>query len=93
MVQGWNTSAIKLLLNPSSYTLLIPSKTVANITKINWSDLNSQGIRAIAFDKDNTLTAPYSSVLHPEFSDSWKECKRVFGDKVCIVRWVNMAFT
>ena len=40
-------------------------------TLLNTSDISYQalkdhcGIKAVIFDKDNTLTAPYANVLHP----------------------------
>ncbi|KAG1471096.1 hypothetical protein G6F56_002316 [Rhizopus delemar] len=47
---------------------------------INYAKLkNEGGIQAIAFDKDNCLTEPYISTIHPPFEDAWKECKSIFG--------------
>lgn len=38
---------------------------ISELSDIDWIHLKeSYGIRAICFDKDNTLTAPYSQALH-----------------------------
>ncbi|RCH99762.1 hypothetical protein CU097_015689 [Rhizopus azygosporus] len=54
---------------------------------INYAALKKQvNIQAIGFDKDNCLTAPYASNIHPPFENAWEECKKTFGkDKVMIV--------
>ncbi|KAJ3096226.1 hypothetical protein HK100_005613 [Physocladia obscura] len=36
-------------------------------------------IKAVCFDKDNTLTAPFATRIHPPFESAWKECIAVFG--------------
>lgn len=37
------------------------------------------GVRAVVFDKDNTLTAPYALSLHPSAEPGLRQCVDVFG--------------
>ncbi|RUS29938.1 hypothetical protein BC938DRAFT_480037, partial [Jimgerdemannia flammicorona] len=53
----------------------------------------SSGFRALAFGKNNCLTAPYQRAIYPPFqvracirffgSDSWNECKEAFDEEYC----------
>ncbi|KAG1055402.1 hypothetical protein G6F46_004641 [Rhizopus delemar] len=81
MVQSLNVSGIlnafRVLWNPS---LAMPHVIVKDMSCINYAKLKKQcDIQAIAFDKDNCLTAPYVSTIHSPFNDAWKECKETFG--------------
>ncbi|TPX63682.1 phosphatidylglycerophosphatase [Spizellomyces sp. 'palustris'] len=87
MVQSLNFSSLasigKIVRSPS---LLIPHLSVPDIRYINFKALQAAGIRAVVFDKDNTITAPYVEQVHPAFDKSWKSCKDTFGqDRVLIV--------
>lgn len=75
-------SLMKILRNPD---LLIPKLQVADIRQISFCSLKNSGIKAIAFDKDNTITAPYKQDIHSPFVDSFEEAKAIFGDRVCII--------
>jgi phosphatidylglycerophosphatase GEP4 len=48
-----------------SHLNLISRKT--DVACIKFADLAKSGIKAVAFDKDNCLTAPYEMTLHPPF--------------------------
>lgn len=37
------------------------------------------GIKAVIFDKDNTLTPPYSFTMEPKIEQAVRECQRLFG--------------
>ncbi|KAI9323392.1 HAD superfamily phosphatase, partial [Dichotomocladium elegans] len=53
---------------------------VIDVRGINFLHLkNQERIRAMAFDKDNCLTAPYVPSIHPPFEKAWVECKDAFG--------------
>ncbi|ODQ50472.1 HAD-superfamily phosphatase [Saitoella complicata NRRL Y-17804] len=87
MVQSFNPQGILLsfraFLSPS---LATPHLHLPSIAHISFPALKRAGIRAIAFDKDNTLTAPYADEIWSEFEGGWEECKRVFGrENVCVV--------
>ncbi|KAJ3417357.1 hypothetical protein HDV05_004822 [Chytridiales sp. JEL 0842] len=72
-----------LLVNPS---LAVPHLTVPDIRHIPFKRLRETGLKAIVFDKDNTLTAPYVNEIHPPFQEAWKDCLRTFGrENVLIV--------
>jgi Mitochondrial PGP phosphatase len=51
---------------------------------VNYTALKEEaGILAVVFDKDNTLTAPYDSSLHPAAAPGISRAIQVFGrDKV-----------
>ncbi|ORX94375.1 HAD-superfamily phosphatase [Basidiobolus meristosporus CBS 931.73] len=75
-------NAFKVLVRPK---LIVPHSVVKDIRDINYLKLKEGGIKTIAFDKDNCLTAPYANQLHAPFKESWTECKRVFGENIVIV--------
>jgi phosphatidylglycerophosphatase GEP4 len=68
MVQSFNLPAIlnvvPLLTQPS---LCVPHLIIRDFAHLNLDRLKQLGIKAIAFDKDNTLTLPYSQQLYPSF--------------------------
>lgn len=81
MVQSLNTKALVTLASvirrPS---LMVPHVSVDNISEINYAVMKERaGIRAVVFDKDNTLTAPYASEIHPLAASGLETAKRVFG--------------
>jgi phosphatidylglycerophosphatase GEP4 len=81
MVQSINTKALLTLASvvrrPS---LLVPHVSVENISQLDFLSMKANcGIRAVAFDKDNTLTAPYDNALHPSASEGLANAISVFG--------------
>jgi phosphatidylglycerophosphatase GEP4 len=66
MVQYWNAKAVaalpRLLAAPS---LLLPHAEAKTVGHIDVAMLYSIGVRAVAMDKDNTITAPYAPTIHP----------------------------
>ncbi|KAG0204420.1 mitochondrial PGP phosphatase-domain-containing protein [Mortierella sp. GBAus27b] len=74
--------AFRVLASPR---LMVPNLVVRDIRDVNFEQLHKSGIVAIGFDKDNCLTRPYGSELHPPFEDAWKRCKDTFKDQVIIV--------
>ncbi|KAK9697220.1 hypothetical protein RND81_08G022600 [Saponaria officinalis] len=66
--------------------LLLPHLEVPDIRYINWCDLRKKGFKGVIFDKDNTLTKPYSLSLYDPLKPSLEQCKAVFGEnKVAIL--------
>ncbi|KAJ2501117.1 hypothetical protein GGH96_002149 [Coemansia sp. RSA 1972] len=86
MVQSINMAGIRtawtLLTQPS---LLRPDIVVSDIRALSWDKLRKRGIRFLVFDKDNCLTAPYVSTIHPPYTDAWTTCLKEFPDRVLIV--------
>ncbi|XP_020589352.1 uncharacterized protein LOC110030780 [Phalaenopsis equestris] len=64
--------------------LALPHLSVPDFRWIDWSELERLGFRGVVFDKDNTLTAPYSLSLWPALSGSFARCQTVFPGKVAI---------
>lgn len=53
---------------------------LADIRALRWKAARERaGIEAVCFDKDNTITAPYSASLHEPFREAFEECQQVFG--------------
>lgn len=51
------------------------------LSKVNYTALKEDaGIRAIVFDKDNTLTSPYENTLHPAAAPGIARAMQVFGN-------------
>jgi phosphatidylglycerophosphatase GEP4 len=85
-MQSFNFASIgttlRVLLTPS---LAVPHIIVSDIRSINWFALRRH-FHHIAFDKDNTLTAPYAPTLHPPFHASMDACISSFGrDNIVVV--------
>ncbi len=83
MVQSLNTKALLALASvvrrPS---LMVPHVTLENVSQLQYQALKDKcGIRAIVFDKDNTLTAPYGMTIHPDASEGLQAAKSVFGSE------------
>eukprot|EP00565_Helicotheca_tamesis_P005363 CAMPEP_0185734822 /NCGR_PEP_ID=MMETSP1171-20130828/23553_1 /TAXON_ID=374046 /ORGANISM="Helicotheca tamensis, Strain CCMP826" /LENGTH=155 /DNA_ID=CAMNT_0028404925 /DNA_START=201 /DNA_END=664 /DNA_ORIENTATION=+ len=60
--------------------LASPHVTVSNVSEVNYKAMQEKcGIKAVIFDKDNTLTAPYENTIHPLASDGLTNAIRTFG--------------
>ncbi|KAL3940356.1 MAG: hypothetical protein SGARI_000996 [Bacillariaceae sp.] len=81
MVQSLNTKALVTLASVIRHpSLMVPHVSVDNVSELNYAALKERaGIKAVVFDKDNTLTAPYANVIHPAASEGLEMAKRVFG--------------
>eukprot|EP00465_Bigelowiella_longifila_P013166 CAMPEP_0185265546 /NCGR_PEP_ID=MMETSP1359-20130426/27903_1 /TAXON_ID=552665 /ORGANISM="Bigelowiella longifila, Strain CCMP242" /LENGTH=264 /DNA_ID=CAMNT_0027854873 /DNA_START=37 /DNA_END=831 /DNA_ORIENTATION=- len=78
--QSFNLDAIRCLgaaiRHPS---FLIPHVNAYNVNEICFKTLKKAGIRAVVFDKDNTLTAPYGYEIHPSAKEGLARCLEEFG--------------
>lgn len=81
MVQSINTKALVTLASVVRRPYLAaPHVRVATISDVNYTALRDQcGIRAVVFDKDNTLTAPYATEVHPNAEVGLRSALDVFG--------------
>lgn len=64
--------------------LAIPHVSVPDIRYIDWVELKKRGFKGVVFDKDNTLTVPYSLSLWAPLRSSVEQCKSLFGDNVAV---------
>ncbi|XP_012459992.1 phosphatidylglycerophosphate phosphatase 1, chloroplastic/mitochondrial isoform X1 [Gossypium raimondii] len=64
--------------------LALPHVAVRDIRCINWSELRRRGFKGVVFDKDNTITVPYSLTLWPPLRPSIEQCKDVFGPDIAV---------
>lgn len=64
--------------------LAIPHVSVPDIRYIDWEELKKRGFKGVIFDKDNTITVPYSLSLWAPLAPSIEHCKSLFGDNVAI---------
>ncbi|RRT82688.1 hypothetical protein B296_00019489 [Ensete ventricosum] len=58
--------------------LALPHLSVPDIRWVDWPALRRLGFRGVVFDKDNTLTAPYSLSLWPSLDPSFRLCHSAF---------------
>jgi len=81
MVQSLNTKALATLAYVLRHpTILVPHVSVANVSELNYRALKERaGIRAVVFDKDNTLTAPYANTIHKDAARGLASAKEIFG--------------
>lgn len=64
--------------------LVLPHVSVKDIRYIDWEELKRKGFKGVVFDKDNTLTAPYSLAIWPPLRSSIDRCKAVFGHDIAV---------
>lgn len=64
--------------------LVIPHVAVRDVRYIDWAELKRKGFEGVVFDKDNTLTVPYSLSLWPLLGSSLETCKALFGSNVAV---------
>ncbi|XVE83604.1 hypothetical protein DITRI_Ditri16bG0100400 [Diplodiscus trichospermus] len=64
--------------------LALPHVAVRDIRCIDWNELHRRGFKGVVFDKDNTITAPYSLTLWPPLRPSIEQCKNVFGPDIAV---------
>eukprot|EP00578_Thalassiosira_sp_NH16_P018695 CAMPEP_0181083334 /NCGR_PEP_ID=MMETSP1071-20121207/4102_1 /TAXON_ID=35127 /ORGANISM="Thalassiosira sp., Strain NH16" /LENGTH=237 /DNA_ID=CAMNT_0023164985 /DNA_START=33 /DNA_END=746 /DNA_ORIENTATION=- len=88
MVQSVNMKALTTLASVVRRPyLMAPHVFVPNISDVNYQALRDHcGIKAVMFDKDNTLTAPYENSLHPLAKFGLQSALDTFGrDNVAIL--------
>uniref|UniRef100_A0A9I9D8R2 Haloacid dehalogenase superfamily protein n=1 Tax=Cucumis melo TaxID=3656 RepID=A0A9I9D8R2_CUCME len=64
--------------------LALPHVVVPDVRYIDWVELQRRGFKGVVFDKDNTITAPYSLTIWAPFKSSLEQCKTVFGHNVAV---------
>lgn len=64
--------------------LALPHVYVPDIRYIDWAELQRRGFKGVVFDKDNTITVPYSLTLWGPLSNSIEQCKSVFGHDIAV---------
>lgn len=64
--------------------LVVPHIAVQDIRYIDWVELKRKGFQGVVFDKDNTLTVPYSFTISRPLRFSVEECKSVFGTNIAV---------
>lgn len=78
--QSLNADAVRFLrrlaVRPG---LALPQLRAPTVSAVDFAALRASGIRAVAFDKDNTLTAPYALAVHPRASAGLARAVAAFG--------------
>ena len=88
MVQSINTKALLTLASVVRRPFLAaPHIHVPTISDVNYQSMRDHcGIKAVIFDKDNTITAPYATEVHERAAFGLQSALDVFGhDNVAIV--------
>ncbi|KAL7508042.1 hypothetical protein ACHAXN_009032 [Cyclotella atomus] len=81
MVQSINLKALTTLASVVRRPYLAaPHVVVSNISEVNYQALRDHcNIKAVIFDKDNTLTAPYVNTIHPLAHPGLQSAVDTFG--------------
>ena len=81
MVQSINTKALITLASVVRRPYLAsPHVHVPTISELNYQTMRDAcGIKAVIFDKDNTLTAPYETSVHDKAALGLRAALDVFG--------------
>lgn len=64
--------------------LAIPHVGVPDIRYIDWAELKNRGFEGVVFDKDNTITVPYSLSLWAPLAPTIEQCKSLFGSNIAV---------
>ncbi|CAK7346690.1 unnamed protein product [Dovyalis caffra] len=64
--------------------LALPHVVVPDIRHVDWGELQGRGFKGVVFDKDNTITVPYSLTLWDPLGSSIERCKSVFGNDIAV---------
>ncbi len=85
--QSFNSDAFRgtfdvLFRNPQR---AIPHFSISTIVEISPQKIYDQGVRAVIFDKDNTITAPYVNTISPSLETVMNEFRSVFGENIAIL--------
>ncbi|XP_020251138.1 uncharacterized protein LOC109828585, partial [Asparagus officinalis] len=95
IMTSWLKQTLGQRFNPSgisSFTdvisrdpqLALPHLTVPDIRHLDWAELRRLGFQGVVFDKDNTLTAPYSLSLWPSLVPAFELCRSAFPGKIAV---------
>lgn len=79
--EGILCSTMVILKDPK---LSLPHISVPDIRYIDWAALRRKGFKGIVFDKDNTITVPYSLTPWPPLESSLESCKSEFGQDIAV---------
>lgn len=87
MVQSLNLDALKVSVRSFLWqpSLLIPQISTKTVNTLDFNQLHKNGIKYLIFDKDNTLTAPYSNVIDPQIELSLKSISHLYPKENIIV--------
>ena len=88
MVQSLNLAAIRTTVRVifREPALALPHAHVRDISELDFAKLRAAGCRGVVFDKDNTLTAPYSNEVYPRLAGALRSCVEAFGaDRVVVL--------
>lgn len=80
-LEGILCSTMVILKDPK---LALPHISIPDIRYIDWAELRRKGFKGVVFDKDNTITAPYSLTLWPLLESSLERCKAEFGPDIAV---------
>jgi len=75
-------SSVSVVVKDRQFVL--PHVSVKDLRYIDWEVLKRKGFKGVVFDKDNTLTAPYSLAIWPPLRPSIERCKAVFGHDIAV---------
>ncbi|KAI4306026.1 hypothetical protein L6164_029342 [Bauhinia variegata] len=81
-LEGILCSTMVIVKDPK---LALPHVSVPDIRYIDWTELHRKGFKGVVFDKDNTLTAPYTLTPWPPLGSSLEHCKAVFGPDIAVL--------
>ena len=62
----------------------MPHLSVPDVSHVDWAALRNAGFEGCLFDKDNTLTNPYSLELQPAAITALAECRAAFGPSIVL---------
>lgn len=84
--QNFNAAGVGLFfrLLGGNQALAMPHLSVPDIRSIDWAALSAAGFKGVVFDKDNTLTAPFSLEVEPRLRASLAAAGAAFGGRLVL---------
>lgn len=84
--QNFNAAGVSLFfqLLYGNQSLAIPHISVTDIRSINWEAMKTAGFKGLVFDKDNTLSEPFATVIDPRLANSLAKALEVFEGKAVL---------
>lgn len=84
--QNFNAAGIGFFLQilGGNQSMAVPHLSIRDIRAVNWEALQGVGFKGVVFDKDNTLTEPFSLEVQEPLKPSLAACHAAFDGKLVL---------
>ncbi|GIL60325.1 hypothetical protein Vafri_14955 [Volvox africanus] len=84
--QNFNSAGVGLFFSlfGGSQSLALPHLAVPDIRYVDWDKLRAAGFRGLVFDKDNTLSRPFTLEVEPRLRGALDHCLAAFEGRAVL---------